>query len=194
VEWERLRLHPYHAERILSRVPSLEPLVPLVAAHHERPDGRGYYRSLSESQIPLGARIIAVADSFDELTQNAPDRPALAAADAFRQLSAESGSGLSADVLDALGRELGADRGVAAPGAAAGARKAPRSSWPAGLSDREVEILRLLARGLSRRQLAGQLVLSEHTVRHHLEHIYTKLGVSTRVGATLFAIEHDLLP
>jgi HD-GYP domain-containing protein (c-di-GMP phosphodiesterase class II)/DNA-binding CsgD family transcriptional regulator len=192
VEWERLRLHPYHAERILSRVPSLAPLVPLVAAHHERPDGRGYYRGLSGAQIPLGARIIAVADAFDELTRDAPERPALTAADAFAQLNAEAGSGLSADVLASLGRELGADGGVAA--AAGGARKAARSSWPAGLSDREVEILRLLARGLSRRQLAGQLFLSEHTVRHHLEHIYNKLDVSTRVGATLFAIEHDLLP
>jgi DNA-binding NarL/FixJ family response regulator len=74
-----------------------------------------------------------------------------------------------------------------------GAGGAPRRQWPAGLSDREVEILRLLARGLSRRELAGQLILSEHTVRHHLEHIYNKLGVSTRVTATLFAIEHDLL-
>jgi DNA-binding NarL/FixJ family response regulator len=53
--------------------------------------------------------------------------------------------------------------------------------------------VRLLARGMSRRELADQLVISEHTVRHHLEHIYTKLGVSTRVGATLFAIEHDLV-
>jgi HD-GYP domain-containing protein (c-di-GMP phosphodiesterase class II)/DNA-binding CsgD family transcriptional regulator len=193
VEWERLRLHPYHAERILSRVPALAPLVPLVAAHHERPDGRGYYRGLTESQIPVGARIIAVADCFDELTHDAPGRPALAAAAALPQLNAEAGSGLSADVLDGLRRELGVGGQATAPAGTAGAQKRARPRWPAGLSDREVEILRLLARGLSRRQLASQLVLSEHTVRHHLEHIYNKLGVSTRVGAALFAIEHDLV-
>jgi hypothetical protein len=62
VEWERLRLHPYHAERILARVPILAPVVPLIAAHHERMDGHGYYRGLVGAQIPLGARIIAVAD------------------------------------------------------------------------------------------------------------------------------------
>ena len=76
----------------------------------------------------------------------------------------------------------------------AGTRARPaRRQWPAGLTDREVEILRLLARGLGRKQLARELSLSEHTVRHHLEHVYTKLGVSTRVGATLFAVEHHLL-
>jgi DNA-binding CsgD family transcriptional regulator len=191
VEWERLRLHPYHAERILSRVPALAPVVPLVAAHHERPDGRGYYRGLSGAQIPLGAHIIASADNYDELTHDAAERPPAAPAAALAQLQREAGSGLSAVVLDALARELGVDR-PASPGGV-GAGGAPRRQWPAGLSDREVEILRLLARGLSRRELAGQLILSEHTVRHHLEHIYNKLGVSTRVTATLFAIEHDLL-
>src|SRR5215813_6279656 len=74
-----------------------------------------------------------------------------------------------------------------------GAARAGRARWPAGLSDREVEILRLLAKGLSRRQVAETLFLSEHTVRHHLEHIYDKLGVSTRVAAALFVIEHGLL-
>jgi DNA-binding NarL/FixJ family response regulator len=66
-------------------------------------------------------------------------------------------------------------------------------TWPAGLTDREVEILRLLARGCSRRRIATELVLSEHTVRHHLEHIYDKIGVDTRVAAALFAVEHHLL-
>jgi DNA-binding NarL/FixJ family response regulator len=51
----------------------------------------------------------------------------------------------------------------------------------------------LLVKGLSRHEMAKQLIVSEHTVRHHLEHIYDKVGVSTRVGATLFAVEHDLL-
>src|SRR5207244_3911532 len=67
-----LRLHPYHAERIFARVAALAPIVPLVASHHERVDGRGYYRGLSGEQIPLGARVIAVADAFDELSHATP--------------------------------------------------------------------------------------------------------------------------
>ncbi len=191
VERERLRLHPYHAERILAGVPALAAAVPLIAAHHERFDGHGYYRGLAGTQIPLGARMIAVADRFDELTHDAPDHPALDPDAALRRLHADAGSGLCPRSLGALDRVLERDRhGVTLP-------VAPRKragAWPAGLSDREVEILRLLARGASRREIAGRLVLSEHTVRHHLEHIYTKIDVSTRVAAVLFAVEHGLLP
>ena len=188
VEWERLRLHPYHAERILARVPVLAPVVPLIAAHHERPDGQGYYRGLSGSQIPLGARIIAVADRFDELTHDAPDEPAIEQEAALQRMGDEVGHALFPDAFGALAGELRAS------GSAPPSRRKRRSpAWPAGLTDREVEIVRLLARGLSRQAMARQLVVSEHTVRHHLEHIYNKVGVSTRVGATLFAVEHDLL-
>ena len=67
------------------------------------------------------------------------------------------------------------------------------TTQPAGLTEREVDILRMLCRGLSRREMAQQLVISEHTVRHHLEHIYAKVGVGTRVAAVLFAVEHDLV-
>jgi DNA-binding NarL/FixJ family response regulator len=104
------------------------------------------------------------------------------------RLRAEAGSGLCADAVDALGRELSVDDLRPASGGRAGRRR-----WPAGLSDREVEIVRLLGKGLNRRQMAERLFLSEHTVRHHLEHIYDKLGVSTKVAVALFAIEHDLL-
>jgi len=189
IERERLRLHPYHAERILASVPALAPAVPLIAAHHERIDGQGYYRGLSGSQIPLGARIIAVADRFDELTHAAPGHPAFDPRTALQQLRVEAGSNLCPQALGALDDTLA----LGGPAAAAQRRQPPRQ-WPAGLTDREVEILRLLARGASRRQVAQQLVLSEHTVRHHLEHIYNKVGVSTRVAATLFAVEHGLLP
>jgi HD-GYP domain-containing protein (c-di-GMP phosphodiesterase class II) len=182
-EQERLRLHPYHAERILVRVPVLEPVVPLVAAHHERLDGRGYYRGLTGEQIPLGARVLAVADCFDELTHASPDHPALDPEQALAQLNEDAGRGLWPQAVTALAQELGMS--------AASPRLASRQ--PAGLTDREVEILRLLARGMSRRQVAEALVVSEHTVRHHLEHIYTKIGVGTRVAATLFAVEHGLL-
>jgi HD-GYP domain-containing protein (c-di-GMP phosphodiesterase class II) len=183
-EREILRLHPYHAERIFARVPALEPIVPLVASHHERMDGRGYYRNLSGEQIPVGARIIAAADAFDELTHETPDHPALEPERALAQLEDEADRGLWSGAIRALAEELGAS----AP--APTRRQAPQ---PAGLTEREVEILRMLARGKSRRQIADELVLSQHTVRHHLEHIYNKVGVGTRVAAALFAVEHDLI-
>jgi DNA-binding CsgD family transcriptional regulator len=66
--------------------------------------------------------------------------------------------------------------------------------WPAGLSDREVEVLRLIAQGYANRQIAERLAISPHTAGHHVRHIYDKIGVSSRAAATLFAIEHGLLP
>ena len=188
VESESLRLHPYYGERILSKVPGLDPLIPLVGAHHERMDGSGYYRGLSGSQIPLGARIIAVADHFDHLSHETPDHAAFGVEEALSRMSEVAGQEHCPDALAALVQELRADGPAAIPW-----RKSHRREWPAGLTDREVEVLRLLTRGLSRREMAEQLFVSEHTVRHHLEHIYNKVGVSTRVAATLFAVEHELL-
>jgi DNA-binding NarL/FixJ family response regulator len=63
----------------------------------------------------------------------------------------------------------------------------------AGLSDREVEVLRLLARGLPNRAIAERLYISPRTAEHHVQHIYTKIGASTRAAGALFAMEHDLL-
>jgi len=187
-EWERLRLHPYHAERILARIPAFRAVVPLVGAHHERIDGQGYYRGLSGTQIPPGSRILAVADRFDELTHGLPGQPPLDAAAALQRLYLDAGTAYAQDCVRSLDAELRSD------GPAKGNARGPRQhQWPAGLSTREVELLRLLAGGLSRREVAQQLFLSEHTVRHHLEHIYNKIGVRTRVAATLFAVEHDLL-
>jgi HD-GYP domain-containing protein (c-di-GMP phosphodiesterase class II) len=179
-EWERVRLHPYHAERILARVPALAAVAPLVAAHHERFDGQGYPLGAPGARLPLAARLLSAADRFDELSHDRPDR---SLDDVLAEMSAEAGQGLCPEAFRTLTQELGASSTPLV-------RKLPR---PAGLSKREVEILGRLARGCSRREIAADLVLSEHTVRHHLEHIYTKLGVETRVAAALFAVEHGLV-
>jgi HD-GYP domain-containing protein (c-di-GMP phosphodiesterase class II) len=183
-ERELLRLHPYHGERILSRVPLMADFVPLVGAHHERIDGGGYFRGLRERDIPMGARIVAVASRLDELTHDAPEQPGLPLADALARLDGEAGAALDREVVHALRACLGR------------ATEDHRSTrqWPAGLTDREVEVLRLVARGLTRSQVAARLAITESTVKHHLEHIYGKIDTSTRVGATLFAMEHDLIP
>jgi two-component system, NarL family, response regulator NreC len=64
---------------------------------------------------------------------------------------------------------------------------------PDGLTDREVEVLRLIAAGLTNNEIAGELYLSSKTVSRHLSNIFTKIGVSSRAGATAFAFEHDLV-
>ncbi len=194
-EWELLRLHPYYAERILGRVPAFAPLIPLVVAHHERPDGRGFHRGISLGQIPPGACIIAVADAFDELTHAAPGRPALDLDSALRELAQGIGTRFTPACFDALIWAVGKESAPEIEQVEERDSSADplRAAWPAGLTDREVDVLRLLSTGASRRDMAEELAVSEHTIRHHLEHIYGKIDVHTRVAATLFAIEHDLL-
>ena len=186
-EWEQFRLHPYHSERILSKVPAVTSAVPIVGAHHEQPDGRGYHRGLPGAQIPPAARIIAVADRFAELTHNAPDHPAFEPEDAIDQMRTEAGSRLAVEAFEALAED------VVGVGQAKKSRL-NREEWPAGLTAREVEVLRLVSTGMTRREAATALFVTEGTIRSHLEHIYSKIGVSNRSAATLFAMEHGLVP
>jgi putative nucleotidyltransferase with HDIG domain len=137
-EWEQVRLHPYHSERILASSPVLAPLAPLAGMHHERQDGSGYHRQIAGAAVPLGARLLAAADAYHAMTEPRPHRPALAPAAAAARLRAEAAAGRLDP--DAVGAVL-----LAAGHPAAG----PRRAWPAGLSDREVEVLRLIARGAS---------------------------------------------
>ena len=74
MEWEQVRMHGYYSERILATSPSLAPLAPLVGMHHERLDGSGYHRCCTAAGIPMGARLLAVADAFAAMLQ--PDRTA----------------------------------------------------------------------------------------------------------------------
>lgn len=181
-EWERVRLHPYYTERILLRCPALSHLAPLAGAHHERLDGSGYHRGSVASAIPWEARLLAAADAYQAMTQPRPYRAALAPEVAARLLSDEARAGRLDP--DAVRRVL----------AAAGHETGPiRRTWPAGLSDREVEVMRLFCQGHSKKQIANQLQIAPSTVDHHVRHIYEKVGVRSRAAATLFAIEQDLL-
>lgn len=181
-EWERVRLHPYLTERILCQSPVLALLGALAVQHHERLDGSGYPRGISGSAISLPARILAVADAYRTWREPRPHRETLEATAAAARLRADAHAGrLDSDVVEATL-------------AAAGHRADRRHSRPAGLSVREIEILRLVARGLSSRQIADHLVLSPKTVRNHTEHIYAKTGATNRVAASQFAVHHGLLP
>jgi HD-GYP domain-containing protein (c-di-GMP phosphodiesterase class II) len=181
-EWERerVRLHPYFGERMLARVPTLQPAARLASLHHERLDGSGYHRGATAADLPAAARVLQAADVRQALGEERPHRPALAATAA-------------ADVLRREVREGRLD-GAAVEAVLAGSGRRPRRrQWPAGLTTREVEVLRLLAAGHTNRDIAQRLYLSPRTVGHHVQHIYRKLGVSTRAGATLFGMQHDLI-
>ncbi len=181
-EWERIRLHPYLTERMLHSSPTLAPLGAIAVQHRERLDGSGYPHGLSGAAISRPARILGAADAYQAMRETRPYRPERSAEAAAGELRAEVKAGrLDAEAVEAV---LGA----------AGHRVARRREGPAGLTAREIEVLRLLARGLSNKQIAAQLVIAPKTVGNHVEHIYAKIGASTRAGASLFAMQHGLLP
>jgi HD-GYP domain-containing protein (c-di-GMP phosphodiesterase class II) len=181
-EWERVRLHPYYTERILARPRALAQLGMIAGLHHERLDGSGYHRGVRADAIPPSARLLAAADAYHSMTETRPHRPPLPPEAAALELRREVRAG-----------RMDSDAAMAVL-AAAGHRTPPvRRERVAGLSEREIEVLQLVARGLSNRQMAQRLSLSEKTVGNHIQHIYDKLGVSTRAAATLFAMQHNLL-
>jgi putative nucleotidyltransferase with HDIG domain len=170
---EPLRLHPYYARRILSRVRPLADLAQDVGAHHERLDGSGYPAGLGRSGVPIGARVLAAADTWAERAAAGP--PALTDDD-----------GLDPDCVSALRfrREAASGHGHRQfqPGRAAPA-----------LSAREIEVLRLVAQGASNPEISKVLFISRRTVEHHVEHIMAKLGVTSRTAAVAYTLTHDLL-
>jgi HD-GYP domain-containing protein (c-di-GMP phosphodiesterase class II) len=180
-EWERVRLHPYLTERMLQFSSSLAPLGAIAVQHRERLDGSGYPRGLAGAAISRPARILGAADAYQAMREPRPYRSALEPDDAAAELRADVKAGrLDADAVEAV---LGA----------AGHRVSRRRAGPAGLTPREIEVLRLLARGLSNKQIAASLVIAPKTVGNHVEHIYTKTGAANRAGAGLFAMQHGLL-
>lgn len=181
-EWEKVRLHPYLTQRILSRCQALADLGELASSHHERLDGSGYHRQASQDHIPVPARILAAADVMAALTSERPHRPRFDPADAARILAAEAEAGRLDPAV------------VGYVTAAAGEGLEPvKPANPGGLSDREVEVLCLIARGHTNRRVGDELFISPKTVGRHVENIYAKIGVSTRAGATVYAMEHRLL-
>jgi HD-GYP domain-containing protein (c-di-GMP phosphodiesterase class II)/DNA-binding CsgD family transcriptional regulator len=180
-EWEQVRLHAYYTERILDRCRSLASIAGPASSHHERIDGSGYHRSLAGDALSRGDRMLATADVFAALTVDRPHRAAYGDDEAARTLEVEADGRLDADA-------------VACVLAAAGRRAAPAPpGWPADLTDREVEVLRLIARGQSNREVAQQLFIAPKTVGRHVENLYRKIGVSSRAAAAVFAMENRLL-
>lgn len=175
-DWEQVRLHPYHTGRILARSPVLAPLGQIGSRHHERTDGSGYPAGVRASELDSAVCLLAAADVLHALGEPRPHRPALDPPQASRMLS-----GLPLD-RDAIRAVLDA----------AGAPPAALPPLPADLTEREFEILRRLATGSTKREIAAELVISPSTVHTHTVHIYAKCGVSTRAALAMFAMRHGL--
>lgn len=179
-EQEQVRLHPYHTERVLIRSPFLEALAHVACDHHERMDGTGYHRGVPAASLSRPARLLAAADAFHAMTEPRPYRQPMVTDEAARVLANDAGEGrfdpeLTEAVIEAAG---------ASP---------PEIERPAGLTQREAEVIGLIARGLQTKQVARQLDISPKTADAHLQNAYRKIGVSTRAAATLFAMEHGLV-
>ena len=167
---------------MLRRSAALAPIASLVGQQRERLDGSGYPAGLAGSAIPPAARLLAAADSYQAMLEPRPHRPARSASEASAELRGDARAGR----LD--------PEAVAAVLVVAGHRVARRRANVAGLTAREIDVLRLAVRGLSDKQIAASLVVASKTIGNRIEHIYTKIGVSNRAGAALFAMRHGLLP
>jgi HD-GYP domain-containing protein (c-di-GMP phosphodiesterase class II) len=179
-ELEQVRLHAYHSERILARSEFLAALTPVAAAHHERLDGSGYHRAAAGADLAPPARVLAAADAYHAMTEPRPHRPPIPPERATEILCEQADAGrLDADAVTAVVESAG--------------QRAPRIERPAGLTEREVQVVRMLARGLQTKQVAHALGISAKTADHHIQNAYRKIGVSTRAAATLFAMEHGLM-
>jgi HD-GYP domain-containing protein (c-di-GMP phosphodiesterase class II) len=181
--WAQVRLHAYHSEQLVARSPALSRLARVVGMHHERLDGSGYHRGARAAQIPMSARVLAAADTFQALTSDRPYRAALSPERAVDELRLMArGWRLDADAVEAV---------VTVADGRAGVRSG--RAGRAGLTARQIEVLRLVTRGLSNRDIAGALTISPRTAEHHVQDVYTRIGVSSRAAAAMYAMEHGLL-
>ncbi len=180
-ERERVRTVPYLTERVMCRQPLLAEIGSVAGMAYERMDGSGYPRGLGGHGITMPARVLAAAAVYQALGEARPHRKALPPVEREAAVLAEVNAGR----LDAAA--------VHAVLAAAGRRVGRRPRLVAGLTAREAEVLELLVRGWSNRQIAEHLSITPRTAGTHIEHIYTKIGVSSRGAAAMYAMRHGLV-
>jgi HD-GYP domain-containing protein (c-di-GMP phosphodiesterase class II) len=179
-DWEQMRLHPYYGGRVLARPAALARLGEIVAQHHERGDGSGYHRGARGAALSAQGKILAAAEAYQNRIEPRPHRAALTREAAAAALKREA-------------REGRLDSGaVAAVLSAAGHSVAFNKETLAGLTARELDVLRAIAKGQSMKECARAMGISPKTVDNHTQNVYSKIGVKTRGGATLYAIEHGL--
>jgi len=177
-EQEQVRLHAYYTHRVLARVPALDDLVDVASAHHERLDGNGYPRGLT-TLSPVAA-IVAAADCFVTAGEPRPYRAARSEQEQAVLLEDHAAAGrLPRDAVEAVLRAAAGDRTPA--------------TTTGDLTARERDVLELVAHGMTNQAIGRRLGISAKTVNTHLEHVYAKLGVSTRVAAVVHATRRGWL-
>jgi HD-GYP domain-containing protein (c-di-GMP phosphodiesterase class II)/DNA-binding CsgD family transcriptional regulator len=182
-EWEIYRLHSYYTQRILERVNAFQELAQAAAAHHEWMNGQGYHRQLCGEQIPLHGRILAVANTYARLVQQQGDKKD--STDTLLKMGSRVGTQFDRSCYNALVTLL--------TGACSFGNDAFRPRKVGSLTEREVEVLCLLAQGCNTPQIARSLAISKKTVEHHLSHIYNKIGVTCRTAAVVYAVQQGLV-
>jgi HD-GYP domain-containing protein (c-di-GMP phosphodiesterase class II) len=182
-ETDAARLHPYHGERALASLGGEgRAVAALVQRHHERLDGSGYHRNTRGLDLSPAARILAAAEAFQTAREARPYRPAVNDTAAAAKLRAAVREGkLCADAVEAVLTCAGQP-----------ARRATAERL-AGLTPREIEVLRLIAAGDTAKEAARKLEIAPKTADHHIQNLYSKIGVSTRAGAALYALERGLV-
>lgn len=180
-EREQVRLHPYQTGRVLDRADAMAEISAVAVAHHERLDGSGYHRGLDASALSPASRLLAAADAFHAKTEPRPYRDPMSA-------------GAAAEVMAQRARDGFLDPMMVKAVVEAAGEGPPQLERPAGLTDREAEVLGLIGRGLRTKQIARQLDISPKTVDRHIQNSYRKIGVSSRAAATLYATEKGLIP
>jgi HD-GYP domain-containing protein (c-di-GMP phosphodiesterase class II)/DNA-binding CsgD family transcriptional regulator len=185
-EFDRVELHPMLTEQMLRRSPALAGLNPVASAHHEKCDASGYHKRLRADTGDLGACVLQATEIYVGLTRERADRPAFTAAHAAAELRRlESEGVIEPRAARAVLVAAGHGEGEAPVG--------PRPTNPGGLSRREVDVLSLAAKGLTTKQIADRLFISTKTADHHIQHVYNKIGVSTRAAAALWAMQHAVV-
>ena len=182
-ETDAARLHPYQGERALSPLGGDgKAIAALVLRHHERLDGSGYHRYARAPDLSPTARILAAAEAFQTAREARPHRPALSDVEAASKLRAAVREGkLCPDAVEAV---------LASAGQPARRTAAERLS---GLTPREIEVLRLIAAGHTAKEAARQLEIAPKTADNHIQSLYSKIGVTTRAAAALYALERGMV-
>jgi HD-GYP domain-containing protein (c-di-GMP phosphodiesterase class II) len=182
-ETDDAHLHPYYGERALASLGGEgKAIAALVLRHHERLDGTGYHRYAKAPDLSPAARVLAAAEAFQTAREARPYREALSDTAAASKLRAAVKEGkLCPDAVEAV---LGA--------AGQSARRAGTERL-AGLTPREIEVLQLIAGGLTAKEAARKLDISPKTADNHIQNLYSKIGVTTRAGAALYALERGLV-
>jgi HD-GYP domain-containing protein (c-di-GMP phosphodiesterase class II)/DNA-binding CsgD family transcriptional regulator len=185
-EFDRVELHPLLTEQMLRRSPGLAALNPVASTHHEKCDGSGYHKRTQADGDALEACLLAATEVYVGMTAERADRPPFSPEDAATEVRRLQSDGA---LEPRTSRAVLVVSGHGEPKGPVGKRQENAG----GLTRREVEVLRLAAKGLTTGEIADRLYIAPKTADHHIQHIYGKLGVSTRAAAALWAMQHGVV-